>query len=163
MQFIFLPTEITLVICFILWPVFQFAAAYLCLKINDRFFQHDTFIFRSAAWEKRGKIYDQLFRIRRWKRFLPDGAALFKNGFRKKHLASLSRDYLAQYLIESCRAELGHWVAILPFWVFGFFTPFPVVFYMLAYAIIINLPCILAQRYNRPRFFELLTKTKERG
>jgi len=27
---------------------------------------------------------------------------------------------------------------------------------MLAYAIAVNMPCILAQRYNRPRFLRLL-------
>jgi len=33
-----------------------------------------------------------------------------------------------------------------------------VIWIMLAYAIAANLPCILAQRYNRPRVYELLRR-----
>jgi glycosyl-4,4'-diaponeurosporenoate acyltransferase len=34
--------------------------------------------------------------------------------------------------------------------------------YMLIYALLINLPCIIAQRYNRPRVAKVLAKIKER-
>lgn len=51
-----------------------------------------------------------------------------------------------------------HWLGILPFWVFGLFAPPGVIWIMLAYALIVNLPCIIAQRYNRPRVYALLKK-----
>ncbi|MEN6550544.1 MAG: glycosyl-4,4'-diaponeurosporenoate acyltransferase, partial [Candidatus Cryosericum sp.] len=43
------------------------------------------------------------------------------------------------------------WLAIFPFWVFWFFTPPTVPWLMLGYALAVNLPCIVVQRYNRPR------------
>ena len=162
MQIIFLPTEWSFLICFILWPVFQISISIICLIIPDDFYAKDNFLFRVRKWENQGNVYESIFRIRRWKQFLPDGAAIIKSGFRKKHLQQMSVEYFKKFLVESRRAELGHWVAITPFWIFGFFTPFPVIIYMFLYAIIINLPCILAQRYNRPRLFEVLKKLEER-
>ena len=97
-------------------------------------------------------------RVRRWKKYLPDGGSLVKGGFEKKKLVSFSKDNLDKYLLESCRAEMIHWLAILPFWVFGFFTPPIVILYMLIYALAINMPCIIAQRYNRPRIVRIVTR-----
>ena len=68
---------------------------------------------------------------------------------------------MERFLLKSCRAELGHLLAITPFWVFGFFLPPIGIFIMLLYAIIINVPCIFAQRYNRPRIKALLEKRGE--
>jgi glycosyl-4,4'-diaponeurosporenoate acyltransferase len=51
-----------------------------------------------------------------------------------------------------------HWLAILPFRVFGFFTPPIVILYMLIYALAINMPCIIAQRYNRPRIVRIVAR-----
>ncbi len=162
MQIIYLPGEWSLALCFILWPLMQISISVICLKVPDAFYSKDNFVFKTRKWENQGKIYETSLRIRKWKRFLPDGAAIVKGGFQKKHLEKVSSDYLEKFIVESRRAELGHWISILPFWIFGFFTPFPVVIYMLLYAIIINLPCILAQRYNRPRFLEVLRKLEER-
>jgi len=162
MQIIFLPVEWSIALCFILWPVLQISISTICLFVPDTFYKKDIFLFRTLKWERKGKFYDTIFKIRKWKRFLPDGAAIVKSGFQKKHLEQMSSEYIKKYLVESRRAELGHWLAILPFWIFGLFTPFPVIIYMFLYAIIINLPCILAQRYNRPRFLEVLKKIEER-
>jgi glycosyl-4,4'-diaponeurosporenoate acyltransferase len=106
-----------------------------------------------------GRTYERLFHIRWWKHLLPDGAAAWKKrGFRKKKLESYSEENLHRFLIESARGELTHWLAIIPFWVFGFFAPAPAVPLMLLYALIVNLPCIIVQRYNRPRIKQILKK-----
>ena len=90
---------------------------------------------------------------------LPDGGSIWgKKGFKKRQLADLSNENLNRFLTESARGELTHWLAIFPFWVFGFFAPPQVVWMMLVYALLINLPCIMAQRYNRPRIRRLLKK-----
>lgn len=34
---------------------------------------------------------------------------------------------------------------------------------MLIYALLVNLPCIIAQRYNRPRVQRLLNRMKRKG
>jgi glycosyl-4,4'-diaponeurosporenoate acyltransferase len=65
---------------------------------------------------------------------------------------------LQRFLTESCRAEMTHFFAILPFWLFGFIAPPEVILVMLVYAIALNMPCIIAQRYNRPRIEILMNK-----
>lgn len=161
MQIIFLPEIWTIVLCFVVWPILQVAAALFCLNLPDRIFSSNSFFFRTHHFEKEGRIYDKVFRVSKWKHLLPDGGMVWKKrGFRKKHLANFSENNLNRFLVESARGELTHWLAILPFWVFGFFTPSKVIWYMLAYALLVNTPCIIAQRYNRPRVRKLLTRMK---
>lgn len=156
MRVIFLSKGLTIGLCFILWLIILVSSTIFCFKLPDGYFSNNSFIFKERKWEKGGLLYENLFRVRRWKRFLPDGGAVIKNGYKKKHLSDYSKEGLEKFVIESCRAEMTHLLPILPFWVFGFFTPPRVIFYMLIYAVAFNLPCIITQRYNRPRFIKLL-------
>lgn len=158
MQIFYLSKLNTIALFFIIWPILQFGAASICRNLKDDHFQYDRSIYRTRAWEQNGKIYEKFAKVHKWKKFLPDGASIGKGGFRKKHMTSFSKDYLERYLMESCRAELTHWLAIIPFWVFGLFAPPRVIFYMSIYALAVNLPCIIAQRYNRPRMAKLLRR-----
>ena len=90
------------------------------------------------------------------------GHGLEKRGFKKKRLDNFTEENLNRFLVESARGELTHWLAILPFWIFGFFAPVRVIWFMLLYALLINMPCIIVQRYNRPRVHKLLYKIKAR-
>lgn len=83
-----------------------------------------------------------------------------KKGYKKRELDNFSEENLVRFLRESCRAELTHWLVILPFWVFGFFLTATETWVMLLYGLLANLPCIIVQRYNRPRFLKLLEKTQ---
>lgn len=158
MQVIFLPKLTAILLCFILWPILQVSAAIICTKLPDRFFKYSAFFYRSHHWEKDGKIYQTWFKVHRWKKHLPDGGALVKGGFKKKKLESLTKSSLNEFLLESCRAEMIHWLAILPFWIFGFFAPPVVILYMLLFAMVMNMPCIITQRYNRPRIIRSLER-----
>lgn len=161
MQILFLPLPWTLLLCFIGWFVFQFGAALLCLKMPDRWFSPHRFPFRAQRWESSGRVYAFL-RVQRWKRLLPDGAAVLKSGYRKKALADFSPENLDRFMIESCRAEMTHLLAIFPFWVFGLIGPPIIIWMMLGYALIINVPCMIAQRYNRPRIQRILDTYRKR-
>lgn len=159
MQVIFLPDIWTILLCFIIWPMLQFAAALLCLNLPDSVLSSDSFLFRSRSYENGGLIYDKMFRVSQWKHLVPDGNIVSKQKrFKKKHLQNFSGENISRFLLESARAELSHWLAILPFWLFGFFVPSGVLWYMLIYALAINLPCIIIQRYNRPRLQRLLDR-----
>lgn len=160
MQIFFPPHWLMILLFFALWFLFQAGAAFLCFHLPDGAFAQDNWLYRARGWEQKGRVYERVFRIKKWKRLLPDGGALF-GGYAKKHLQDFSAQSLDTFLIESRRAELTHWLAILPFWVFGLFAPFAVVPIMLAYALAANLPCIIAQRYNRPRIKAL--RQKKRG
>ena len=161
MQLLYLSTPWTIVLCFAGWFVLQFGAALICLKIPRRWLNSERFLFQTHHWEKNGRIYLYLG-VHRWKRLLPDGAAITKGGYRKKTLTDFSPENLERFEIESCRAELTHILAILPFWVFGFIGPPLIIAYMLFYALAVNLPCIIAQRYNRPRIRVLKRQLYER-
>ncbi len=158
MQIIFLPEWITIFICFLVWPIIQISAAIVSRTLPDSFFKNDNFIFKSYVFEQNGKLYERYFKIKRWKKFLPDGSAITGVGVKKKHLNDKSQTGLELFIIESCRAEFLHLVSIPPFIVFGLFCPTYVVFIMFFYALAVNLPCILAQRYNRPRIIKFLWK-----
>lgn len=153
---------VTIILLIVLWPIMQAIIALLCNRIKRSKFNSNSFFFRTRRWEKNGDIYDTVFLIKKWKRFLPDGAAVTKGGYRKKKLNEKTPENLEIYIAESCRVELQHFLSILPFWIFGLFAPTKVIIIMLLYAVTVNLPCIIAQRYNRPRVAKVLAKIKER-
>ncbi|MHB8963883.1 MAG: glycosyl-4,4'-diaponeurosporenoate acyltransferase CrtO family protein [Saccharofermentanales bacterium] len=161
MQRIFLPGGLTVLLCFLLWTIFQLLPVLLCLRMPDRMFRYQKFIYRTFRWEDGGRIYGRVLKVHRWKKLLPDGGGLFKKGLRKRNIDCRSSAALERFLTESCRGELSHWLAILPVWVFGLFTPVGVFLIMILYALVINMPCIIAQRFNRPRIAVLLVRLKQ--
>ncbi|WP_312653528.1 hypothetical protein [Proteiniclasticum sp.] len=161
MRVIFLSKPVTIILCFILWGIIQAGTVLICILIPDRCFDPDAYFYRLHKFERGGEIYEKVFKVRSWKGLLPDGGAVWrKKGYQKKNLKDLSTENLTRYLTESARGEMTHWLAMSFFWVFGFFTPFYVLFMMIAYALVLNLPCIIAQRYNRPRIRRILMKKR---
>lgn len=160
MQIFHFSNQVTLILCFTLWPLLQILAMYISYKLPSKFFNPNKYIFQSFKFEQNGKIYKTIFKVQKWKKYLPDGAAVRKAGYRKKHIADFTNVNLEIFLQESCRAEFGHILAIFPFFVFGLFLPLPGLLFMFLYAFIVNLPCIIAQRFNRPRVSKLLAVKK---
>lgn len=157
MRILYLPDEITLLLFFIVWPSIQVGGAWLALNLPNRFYSAKRFPFKSYNFERNGQIYQTLFRIKNWKHLLPDGASVWKKkGYQKKHITSFEIRNLNTFLIESCRAEMTHIVPIALFWVFFLITTPLITWIMFAYSLIVNLPCIIAQRYNRPRVIRLI-------
>lgn len=88
---------------------------------------------------------------------LPDGAVIFPRGFSKKRMQfPMDRDYLNVFTRETCRAEFTHWLTIGCTFLFLLWNTWWVGLIMFFYSIPVNLPCIIAQRYNRPRLMRLL-------
>lgn len=159
MQLFFFSPFVTIALFFGIWAVVPLLFGTISLFLPDRWFEPERRCWRPRRWEREGRVYETMFRIRSWKHLLPDGGALWKKrGYRKRNLTDYSEENLRRFFIESARAELMHCLAITPFWVFWLFAPGYVVWIMLAYALAANLPCILAQRYNRPRVFALLRR-----
>lgn len=153
----------SLLVCIFLWGAFQTFFAVLCQKLPAKIFFHRNAFFAPKTFEKDGKIYRTFFKIHLWKELLPDGAAVLKSGYKKKRLSNVSVANLNIFLEESCRAELAHLLAIAPFWVFGLFLPAISLPIMLFYALLVNMPCILAQRYNRPRIARVLRRMEDKN
>jgi glycosyl-4,4'-diaponeurosporenoate acyltransferase len=158
---VFHPGDLWMMLSFFLvWPLIQVSASWLCLLIPLEKLDFTKGLFKARKWESR-KFYIRALKVGTWKKYLPDGAGVIKAGFGKKHLAGTDPAYLLRFLAESCRAELGHWLAILPFWVFALWSPPIVLPFMLLYALAVNLPCIVTQRYNRPRIAQLLRRVQK--
>jgi glycosyl-4,4'-diaponeurosporenoate acyltransferase len=108
------------------------------------------------AWERSGAIYQSVFRVKSWLGYLPDGGGWFAGGFSKGKLRAKDRDYLLRFIRETWRGELCHWTALAFMPLFFLWNLFWADVVIIAYAIAANLPCIIAQRYNRIRLRILL-------
>jgi len=146
-----LPTLPTILLDIAAWLIIHMGVSYLMTHIPLSSFDTGLWLYKRRKWEKDGRIYARIFRLKKWKKRLPDGAALFKGGFQKKHLKGLDDVYLDNFIRETCRAELAHWIMFLFSAVFFIWNPWWVGIVMIVYAILVNLPCIIIQRYNRIR------------
>jgi len=154
-----LPTWLVIVLNVAGWPVIQFSLAWLFTRMPVHWFNPAA----GRAWEQGGRIYERFFGIKRWKDWLPDAARWFGGGFAKGSLAGLDPDYLCRFIRETWRGELCHWFALGGTPLFFLWNPFWADLVMVAYGLAANLPCILAQRYNRLRLRRLLARRTRLG
>jgi glycosyl-4,4'-diaponeurosporenoate acyltransferase len=137
------------------WLVIHLGVSFFASRLPLSWFDPDGWPYRTRDWEHGGRVYDRVFLIRAWKRLLPDGAALFRAGFRKRRMSGRSPQYCRTFARETCRAELCHWLAFALVPAFFLWNPSYVAWLMVPYALASNLPCIVAQRFNRPRLVAL--------
>ena len=161
MNIISLPILWTIVLDCIAWTVIQPSIAYLALRFPPSVLDHRSWLYRTRAWEKGGVIYEELFHVKKWKSLLPDAGTLFPGAFSKEHIQSHDREYLRVWVRESCRAELCHWVAMLPSLLFFLWNPFYLGVAMVVYAVVFNTIPIVVQRYNRPRLLAIVSRKTE--
>ncbi|HRZ45979.1 MAG TPA: glycosyl-4,4'-diaponeurosporenoate acyltransferase [Candidatus Paceibacterota bacterium] len=136
------------------WLAIQLGLAWAFTKMPvDWFNPGNTF-----GWERGGRFYEAVFRIKEWKNRLPDAARWFGGGFAKGALAGKQGGYLQRFIRETWRGELCHWAAIACAPVFFLWNPWWGDSIIAAYALAANLPCILVQRYNRQRLRRLLAR-----
>jgi glycosyl-4,4'-diaponeurosporenoate acyltransferase len=137
-----------------LWPVIQMTLAWGFMRmpaawfdVPDRGFHLETRLF-----------YERWFGVKHWKDRLPDGARWFGGGFVKNELLTTDAAYLERFIRETRRGELCHGCALLFVPIFFLWNPWWGNLVIVAYAIIANLPCVIAQRYNRLRLRHLLAR-----
>jgi glycosyl-4,4'-diaponeurosporenoate acyltransferase len=119
-------------------------------------FNAQAFPFRQGRWEANGQLYERLG-VRRWKGRLPSCGS-----FDKRHLSNAGYEYLSAFVTETCRAEAIHLSIILPAPLFFLFNPPIGGIIILLYLLLENLPCVIAQRYNRIRLLHLLSAVKQK-
>jgi glycosyl-4,4'-diaponeurosporenoate acyltransferase len=157
MRIIHLPTSWTILVDFVIWFIIHMGVVYGVVRIPTHRFNPDGWLFRTRGWEKAGNLYQDCFKIKKWKEYLPDGTPLLgSRGFPKKKLQGKNPEYLKSFLRETCRAELTHWLTLLFAPLFFFWNPLWVGFFMIFYALAENLPLIMAQRYNRARLRRII-------
>ncbi len=140
--------------------IIHLGISWACTRIPLRNFNPNGRLYRIRNWECGGRIYTRIFKIKRWKRIIPDGAKMFRGGFPKKNLESCEPDYLYTFARETCRGELTHWLQIAPVPVFFLWNVWWGGVIMIAYFLLANIPCILLQRYNRARLLRVIDSQK---
>ena len=150
-----LPLWSVAVLNAVAWGGWSAAAGYLAHRRPTSAFAKDRALYRLRGFE-RGDLYERRLRIKRWKDRLPEAGALFTGGFSKRSVRTKDRATLERFVIETRRAEWAHWLIIgaTPF--FLIWNPWWVEPFMVLYALVANLPCLLVQRYNRGRLERLL-------
>ena len=128
-------------------------------------FQADRFPFRLFRFEKEGRIYDALH-IKKWKEGFPDMSVIFPTLIPSKRLPPiLESAQIVSMIQETCIAEWVHdLLCIAGFGCVFLWKGIGGWLVSLLYAVG-NLPYIIIQRYNRPKFIRLLKKlqVKEAG
>ena len=114
-----------------------------------------------ACWpiENGGKIYER-FHIRRWKDIAPDMNKILPALMpgRAPRAMHSSKEEVEGLLQETCVAEVIHLaLAVLGFQCVHIWPGFPGLLIALLHAVG-NLPFIMIQRYNRPRFCKIYSK-----
>ena len=145
------------------WAAVQVSTGYVVHRLPDRFVQRDIWLFRERAAERGGVVYTETLRIRRWKHLLPEAGDVFAGGFDKSRLGQPSGSHLERHLMETRRAELGHWLAVLATPLFMARNRPTMAVLMPVYALAVNGPCIAAQRYNRLRLRRVLARRAAPG
>lgn len=133
------------------WPIIQLLSAWAFMRMPARCFGAP----RPFRWERDGGVYDRLFRPRKWKHLLPEGATWFTGGIAKRKLVGRDPATRRALARETWRGELCHWFVIACTPVFFLWNPVWADAIMIAYALAANMPCILVQRYNRARVYRL--------
>ena len=90
------------------WLSIQMGFAWAFTKMPVQWFNPGN----AWGWERAGRFYERVFRIKDWKDRLPDAARWFGGGFAKSTLTGTHRDYLQRFICETWRGELCHWTAI---------------------------------------------------
>ncbi len=134
------------------WAAIQLGLVLIANRIPAR-----RLIVRPRNWERNGRVYDWLG-VRWWKRRLPDAGGWSAHGFSKRELRSRSKPELDRFAREARRGELVHWCAIGMLPLFALWNTRPGMLINATYAVVANLPCIIAQRYNCARLARLVRR-----
>ncbi|MEC5127909.1 hypothetical protein VSU19_14180 [Verrucomicrobiales bacterium BCK34] len=137
-------------------PAIHLGISWFYVRLDRNRFDPGSALYRERAWENQGRLYEKVFRIRKWKHLLPDAAPWF-DGFAKGKLNKRDPGYIRDFIAETCRSESAHYAQIPGILLTLIWNPWPVAaVVMIIYAILSNLPCILLQRFTRIRMRKLL-------
>lgn len=135
--------------------------------IPKKWFCEDVFPYKQYHFEKNGKFYDH-FQIKKWKDKLLDMSKIFPKIMPIKRLVypnSYGVDFMTKLPVlikETCIAEFIHsMLSLAGFVCMAIWDGLGGFIVSLLYALG-NIPFIMAQRYNRPRFIYLLNRQAKR-
>lgn len=119
-------------------------------------------IFQCFGFEKDGALYEKL-NIRKWQARVPDMSKVFSKMMPPKNLSGNYADRLPTMIRETCVAEVTHIaVSILGLPCLWIWPGLGGVTVTAVFVLLLNVPYILIQRYNRPRLIRLQKKLQAR-
>lgn len=139
----------------IYWSTVQLIIANVGTYIPRQFFVKHHYWFKSFKIEQHGNFWQKYFKVQLWKKLIPEGQKINSKIYNKKHLTAYDSNTLETMIIETERAELIHALSIIPVIIFAR-APKHLKIINVLYALIINIPIIVVQRYNRPRLWRVL-------
>lgn len=144
----------------IIYLLFTGIISFVLGRILPKSWFKEAILFRSFMFEKEGKLYKKIG-IHKWQNRVPDMSRIFKNIMPVKKMDKDVREKLPDMIRETCVAELIHVLLCFS----GLYciriwngTGGKIIAIL---NVLGNIPFILIQRYNRPRFLCLLRKLKE--
>ena len=93
MQIFYVSKPVMLALCIFIWPVIQVGITLICFKMPDKYFSSDSFLYKERRFENGGKLYDKIFKVTKWKKFLPDGGALIAGGYKKRRTKKKRKNF----------------------------------------------------------------------
>ena len=136
----------------ILWFCAHMYVSKLFLRINDQHYIDGPLKLRSFNFEDKGTVYQKYFKVKSWKDKMPEGSQFFTNSYNKRELKDNSPETINEFLVEVNRAEVTHWGILFTLPIVLLFNPRWTYKIHSIYALSANIPFIIIQRYNRPRF-----------
>ncbi|HET8616040.1 MAG TPA: hypothetical protein VFL94_10975 [Actinomycetales bacterium] len=154
--------QVTLAVDVLAWGTCHAGTGYLAHRLGARRLQRDGWLLRPRPHEVTGVWYRRRLRIHLWKDRLPEAGDVFPGGISKRELPSTADDGLELFVRETRRAELAHWWALACGPVFALWNPPVASVLLVTYGVVVNLPFIAVQRYNRFRALALLRRRTTR-
>jgi glycosyl-4,4'-diaponeurosporenoate acyltransferase len=148
-RIVHLSNPVTCVVDVIAWGLVHAATGYAVHRLPVARLG-DGWLYRRRRFETE-RLYRRVLRVPRWKDRVPEAGAVFAGGLSKRHLPPAAAGGLERFVVETRRAELGHWAAAGAGPFFLLWNPWPAGIALIVYGVAANLPCIVIQRYNRLR------------
>lgn len=153
-----LPQWLTVVVDGVAWGAFHAATGYAAHRLDEARISRDGWLLRPRRFEAGGRWYRRRLRISRWKDRVPEAGETFRGGVSKRHLPGRDVAGLTLFVRETRRAELGHWWAMACAPLFVLWNPPLASALLVGYGVVVNLPFIAIQRYNRFRTQALIER-----
>jgi glycosyl-4,4'-diaponeurosporenoate acyltransferase len=152
-----MPETVTIAVDVLAWGAFHSATGYAAHRLGERRLSRDGWLCRARPFEVAG-WYRRWLRVHRWKDKVPEAGALFPGGMSKRHLPGRDVASLQRFVRETRRAELSHWWAMWCGPLFVLWNPPVAAGLLVTYGVLVNLPFIIIQRFNRLRLLALIER-----
>ncbi|MGE6752542.1 hypothetical protein ACQKFO_03790 [Rossellomorea sp. NPDC071047] len=139
------------------WVSIHFVISFMTSRLTTKQLQSLSPLFHPLEMEAGGGIF-RFLKIKKWKKYIPDAGRWFRGGINKNEIGLTSQQGRITFLLELNRAELSHWLQMIPAPFFFILNNGIESGIMFLYGILFNLPLILVQRYNRIRIIKIMAK-----